>query len=75
MALKIFSARSYLINEYARTAYKKGVVLKLMGQHGAASKRFEEAYQIFKRLRPQDHRTAEDLTERDFDQLVGFWSR
>jgi hypothetical protein len=55
--------------------YKKGHLLRLMGNEEAAGKVLAEAYEIWKRLKPRDGRPLKDLKEHDFDHLVGFWSR
>jgi hypothetical protein len=74
-ALKIFSARSYLTNERARTTFKKGKLLQLMGQVTESNKLLLEAYGIRKQLRPYDMRPLDKLEESDFDELVAYWSR
>ncbi|KAI1425307.1 hypothetical protein F5Y12DRAFT_747918 [Xylaria sp. FL1777] len=74
-ALRIFSTRAYLVNERARTTFRKGKLYQLMGQDEEAGKLLSESYRLRKQLRPSDNRLLEDLLEADFDQLVAFWSR
>jgi lipoprotein NlpI len=73
--LKIFNSRPYLLQERARTIFKKGVLFDLMGMRTEAEQLLLEAYGLRKRLVPRDTRPLEQLVEGDFDVLVAFWSR
>ena len=74
-ALKIFNSRPYLLNERARTTFRKGRLFRLMGMGAESEKLLLEAYTIRKQLEPRDTRPLEQLKECDFDVLVTFWSR
>ncbi|KAG8667969.1 hypothetical protein FPOAC2_13183 [Fusarium poae] len=74
-ALEIFQSRSYLINEYARTAYRKSQLLELLGNHDEAREVMEKAYKARRIAKPGDPRSMDKLVERDYDELVAFWSR
>jgi tetratricopeptide (TPR) repeat protein len=74
-SLKIFNSRSYLLNERARTTFRKAKLYSLMGMSTEADKLLLEAYEMRKQLEPKDTRPLEKLEENDFDILVAFWSR
>jgi len=74
-ALDIFSSRPYYKNELARTTYKHGQMLHDKGDLPAAEAEFAKAFRLRKSLRPKDIRGRADLSERDYDDLVIFWSR
>lgn len=74
-ALRIFKGRPHLLNELARTTFKKGQLLRLMGQDSEAETAILQAYEMRKELEPQDTRSLEELEEKDFNMLVAFWSR
>ncbi|KAL7781016.1 hypothetical protein V8C43DRAFT_328491 [Trichoderma afarasin] len=75
-ALRIFGLRgSFLSNEIARTTYLKGLLYNKLNRQEEADELMREAYSIRKKLEPMDSRPLEALSERDFDQLVAFWSR
>lgn len=74
-ALKIFRDKPHLRNELARTTFKSGELLHLMGQDGEAQDAMLKAYQLRKPLVPQDGRSLGELKENDFDTLVAYWSR
>ena len=46
-----------------------------MGNSEEADRLRLEAYQMRKQIKPKDTRPLEEWEERDFDQLVAFWSR
>ncbi|KAK3328632.1 hypothetical protein B0T19DRAFT_462261 [Cercophora scortea] len=75
LALKTFSSRTYLLNERARTSFRKGKLLELMGMDAEAKKLLADAYGFWKQLKPSDARPLSELKEADFDDLVAFWSR
>ncbi|KAI0396025.1 hypothetical protein F5Y17DRAFT_465366 [Xylariaceae sp. FL0594] len=74
-ALKIFDSRTYLLNERARTTFRKGRLYQLMGRDIEAGYHLSQAYQMRRQLKPEDARPLEELVEADFDELVAFWSR
>lgn len=74
-ALKIFQDRPSFRHELARTTFKKGQLLRLMGRESEADDVMAQAYKIRRHLMPQDVRPLEQLAEDDFDKLVIFWSR
>jgi hypothetical protein len=74
-ALKIFSDKPHLQNELTRTKFKRGELLRLMGQEEEAQNAILEAYRLRKELVPEDDRSLEELKVNDFDKLVAYWSR
>lgn len=74
-AIKIFSTKKHCKNEYARAIYKLGQMHEAMGEETEALRRFQEAFDLRRKLVPRDGRKLEDLTEEDYDKLVIFWSR
>ena len=64
-----------MLNELARTTFKKGQLLRLMGQDSEAETTILQAYEMRKELESQDTRSLEELEEKDFNMLVAFWSR
>ena len=75
LALKIFSRREYLLGELARTTFCKGRLLGYMKRDAEADEMLSKAYQLRKKLKPDDLRLLEELDEKDFDLLVVFWAR
>lgn len=68
--LKIFSGRQHLINELARTTFKKGALFRLVGDNSKAEETMARAYELRRQLMPRDVRPLTELTEKDFDMLV-----
>jgi hypothetical protein len=74
-AFKIYNRGAFYAPELARTQYMTGVVLSLMNNHHGCGAAFAKAWEIRKRLVPGDLRSAMDLQEADYDELVVFWAR
>ncbi|PVH87326.1 hypothetical protein DL98DRAFT_271169 [Cadophora sp. DSE1049] len=78
-ALKIYGDRGYYDPEKARALYKKGRLLQLLQDTEEKSKKYlDEALQLNRKLKKggADFRKGiEDLTDRDFDDLIVFWSK
>lgn len=74
-ALKVFLYRPWFKNEKARTSFQKGKLLESVGRHSEAKPYLREAGAIYRELCPEDPKKREDLTMKDFDELVMFWSR
>lgn len=76
-ALKIFNLDAYHKPEAARAHFKKGVVMKRLGQDEAAQTELNAALQIYNDFVPEEDRAEriEDLDDEDFDHWVMFWSR
>lgn len=61
--------------EIARTTWLKASHRAKSGNPAEAEELREQAAAMRRELRPDDDRTAHDLTYADFDELVAFWSR
>jgi hypothetical protein len=59
----------------ARSTYKQGQLFQVMGLSAEAARSFEEAYILRTKIVPNDIRSEQELTERDYDELVMLWSR
>jgi hypothetical protein len=46
-----------------------------MKRDAESNELLSKAYQLHKKLKPDDIRPLEELKEKDFDILVEFWSR
>ena len=58
----------------ARLLFQRSRIQTLTADSGAMSS-LHDAFAIRAALRPDDKRSAEELTEADFDDLVGMWER
>lgn len=76
-ALKIFKLDTYHKPEAARAHYKKGNVLKKMGENVKAEQELEAALDTFNSIVPPEDRveSIDDLDDEDFDHWIMFWSR
>lgn len=74
-ALKIFASRTYHRNELARSTYKQGQLHAAIGKHDAADQAFQSAYKLRSMIVPEDKRPMEELCEKDYDDMVIYWSR
>jgi len=61
--------------QMARSTYKQGQLFQVMGLSAEAARSFEEAYILRTKIVPNDIRSEQELTERDYDELVMLWSR
>lgn len=52
-----------------------GELLESLSETEEAESHFEKAVSIYSSLNPGDDRKKEDLEERDFDEMISFWSR
>lgn len=74
-ALKIFASRTYHRNELARSTYKQGQLHAAIGQHDAADQAFRSAYKLRSMIVLEDKRPMDELCEKDYDDMVIYWSR
>ncbi|OKO98494.1 hypothetical protein PENSUB_9170 [Penicillium subrubescens] len=76
-ALKIFKLDAYHKPEAARAHYKKGNVLKKMGEEAKAEQELDAALDTFNSIVPPEDRveSIDDLDDEDFDHWIMFWSR
>jgi len=74
-ALRVFSSRIYYRHEKARTEYLMGKLMTLKGNERKSKQHFAEALATYRSLKPEDSRTDEELSAKDFDELACFWSR
>ena len=61
--------------EKARVLYKRRGLLLIMGKTSLADADGIEALALFRKLRPHDQRSLEQLKDDDFDRNIMFWSR
>jgi hypothetical protein len=78
-ALKIYGDRDYYSPEKARASYKKGKLLKALGEQGRHSEMFlDKAWVLREKLTKKNSglkRSIDELTDADFDDLIVFWSK
>lgn len=75
-ALKTWKFDQYsFMPEIARTTWLHARLLGMRNIPNGHLRARNEAAEIRKQLRPDDMRTAGELQEHDFDELVAFWSR
>ncbi|GLI79324.1 hypothetical protein PoHVEF18_007654 [Penicillium ochrochloron] len=76
-ALKIFKLDAYHKPEAARAHYKKGNVLKTLGEDDKAEREMDAALDTFNSIVPPEDRvkSIDDLDDEDFDHWIMFWSR
>lgn len=76
-ALKIFKLDAYHKPEAARAHYKKGNVLKKLGEDDEAEREMDAALDTFNSIVPPEDRveSIHDLDDEDFDHWIMFWSR
>jgi hypothetical protein len=61
--------------EKARAHFKLANIFRQMDRDPEADEELREAYRLYRELRPNDDRKAEELADKDFDSIVVFWSR
>jgi len=74
-ALKIFGSRTYHRHELARSTYKQGQLYAATGKHDAAEQAFLAAYNLRSTIMPNDKRPIEEVHEKDYDDMIIYWSR
>ncbi|ORX98663.1 hypothetical protein BCR34DRAFT_523570 [Clohesyomyces aquaticus] len=62
-------------NEIARTTYLKSKIMEQLGEAEEANTLRADAIERWRKLRPNSSLSGAELTEREFDDLVTFWSR
>ena len=72
---KTFAHGSYYAPNLARTQFLRSHVLRLMGRVDEADAAGALAWDLRRKLVPQDPRPLAALCQVDFDELVAFWSR
>jgi hypothetical protein len=73
--LKIFGDRPYFRGEFARAKFIHSRLLESQGEHSKASEALVEAFTVREQLRSGYAQRLEDLSERDFEEIVAFWAR
>ncbi|SMR53463.1 unnamed protein product [Zymoseptoria tritici ST99CH_3D1] len=74
-ALRIFAHRSYHKQEHARTVFRQGQLYLASGKSELAEQQFIAAHKQRQALVPSDTRPWYQMSEKDYDELVMFWSR
>ncbi|KAL6699331.1 hypothetical protein J3F84DRAFT_182702 [Trichoderma pleuroticola] len=74
-ALRIFARRPHHRQEYARTTFRQGQLYLASGSIDQAEQSFKAAHKQRQSLMPQDIRSWDELSEKDYDELVIFMSR
>lgn len=74
-ALELFGRRPYYKQEYARTVFRQGQLYFASGEIDLAEQSFKAAQKLRQKLVRHDARQWDELIERDYDDLVIFWSR
>jgi hypothetical protein len=69
------SSFAYFQAEIARSNFKLGSLLALLGDTVAASQAIERAAEERRKVVPEDLRPADKLVEGDFEALLVYWSR
>ncbi|PKK44726.1 hypothetical protein CI102_12531 [Trichoderma harzianum] len=74
-ALRIFARRPHHRQEHARTTFRQGQLYLASGNIDQAEQSFKAAHKQRQSLMPQDVRSWDELSEKDYDKLVIFMSR
>lgn len=79
-ALEVFNLDAYHKPEAGRAHYKKGNVLKKMGEDDKSGQELDAALDTFNSIvpivPPEDRvESIDDLDDEDFDHWIMFWSR
>lgn len=74
-AYDIYGGHAHFRPEQARTMYKRSEVLRLMQRSEEADREAQQAFRLFRLVVPNDRRSLDQLTVRDFDRPIMFWSK
>ncbi|KAH8729231.1 nb-arc and tpr domain-containing protein [Ilyonectria robusta] len=75
VAIEAFAATSHSKSQEARALWKKGCLLKQMGDKSGGQDFLQEAMKRRRKLVPGDDRNLEELKDEDWTKLVFYWSR
>lgn len=71
----MYKIREELKQELARTSFRMGNLLSMQAEtNEEAVNYFNEAWRMYKELKPRGKCKREDLRDDDFDALVSFWT-
>lgn len=73
--MRIFVPRPFLKPEKARALYKRSLVSEALNRQEDSRIEQEESVQLYCEICHLSRANLEVLTERDFDDVVAFWSR
>ncbi|KAF2810563.1 uncharacterized protein BDZ99DRAFT_386857, partial [Mytilinidion resinicola] len=74
-AISAYINITYQKPQIARVFWKKGVLMKGSGNNLEGDTLLEKAMQLRKEFAPEDRRPVEELADKDWDELVFYWSR
>ena len=75
LALGIFAPRTNLKPEKARALYKRSLVLEDLNRLDDSTFDRKESARLYHNIVEGSKRRSQPLVEKDFDQVVAFWSR
>lgn len=73
-AIQLYAGKAAHNPQLARLLFQRSRIQTLTGDPSAKST-LHGAFALLKTIRPNEGRFAEELSEADFDELVGIWER
>ena len=73
-SMRLYADKAVYSPHLARLLFQRSRIQAQVGDPSAKST-LHSAFAILKRVRPNEGRFAEELSEADFDELVGIWER
>lgn len=73
-ATQLYASSAAYSPHFARLLFQRSKIQALTGDP-SAKPTLHSAFAIRRRIRPYDNRFAEELTETDFDDLIGIWEK
>lgn len=74
-ACDIYGSHTHFRPEQARATYKRASVLHQMQRLEEAERDAQYAFELFRLVAPDDKRRRDELTIRDYDKPIMFWSK
>jgi len=74
-SIKVYRDIRWYKPQAARSSFMKGRLLIAMGNIVEGDAQLKRAMELRREIVPDDHRTVDQLTDQDFDELVWYYSR
>jgi hypothetical protein len=74
-SIKVYRDIRWYKPQAARSSFMKGRLLKAMENIVEGDAQLTRAMELRREIVPDDHRTVDQLTDQDFDELVWYYSR
>lgn len=74
-AIEVFTSASHREAQAARALWKKGCLLKELGNDLTSKELLRKAMELRRELKSNENRPVEELADEDWTQLVFYWSR